>query len=110
ERAEQRSRGHRVEAITLTQPMKETLVYPVRTALEDRKLRLPPDPVIRSDLRGIKRVWSSGNYCRFEADRGPNGHSDRFWALALAIHAGKQGQAAGAHFERVERRGGLISF
>jgi phage FluMu gp28-like protein len=26
---------------------------------------------------------------RFTADRGTNGHSDRFWALALAMHAGK---------------------
>lgn len=110
ERAAQKIGNSRVEAITLTQPMKETLVYPVRTILEDRKLRLPPDPVIRSDLRGIKRVWTSGSHCRFEADRGPNGHSDRFWALALALHAGKQAQTTGAHFERVERHGGLISF
>lgn len=110
ERAEGSHGKSRVEAITLTLPMKEALVYPVRTAMEDRKLRLPADPLIRSDLRGIKRYWTSGTHCRFEADRGPGGHSDRFWALALAIHAGKVPPPAEAHYECVERRGTLLSF
>jgi phage FluMu gp28-like protein len=27
---------------------------------------------------------------RFAADRGMNGHADRFWGLALAVHAAKR--------------------
>jgi len=28
---------------------------------------------------------------RFDADRSDNGHADRFWALALALHAAGNG-------------------
>ena len=31
-------------------------------------------------------MTAAGNI-RFSADRSENGHSDRFWALALALHA-----------------------
>jgi phage FluMu gp28-like protein len=44
---------------------------------------------LKSDIRAIrKEVTASGNV-RFAADRGTNGHADRFWGLALALHAGK---------------------
>ena len=36
--------------------------------------------------RAETRPPAAGNI-RFSADRGENGHSDRFWALALALHA-----------------------
>ena len=34
------------------------------------------------------KTTASGNI-RFAGERGKNGHCDRFWALALALHAGK---------------------
>lgn len=78
---------HRVEAVTFTPRVKEALAYPVRGAMEDRKLRIPYDPKIRADLRLItKQVTAAGNV-RFTAERTPDGHADHFWALALAKHA-----------------------
>jgi phage FluMu gp28-like protein len=38
-------------------------------------------------LRAIKRETTFAGNIRFAADRGGNGHADRFWALALAIRA-----------------------
>ena len=94
ERAALRYGAHRVEGITFTAGTKETLAYPVRTAFERRTLRIPADPKLRSDLRAIRRETAPGGHTRFSADRGKNGHADRFWALALALHAAKQPAAS----------------
>jgi len=77
----------RVEAVTFTPRVKETLAYPMRGAMEDRKFRIPYDPKIRADLRQVtKQITAAGNI-RFTAERTPDGHSDRFWAAGLALHA-----------------------
>lgn len=89
ERAQQRFGKYKVEGIHFTGPVKEELAYPVRAAFEDRSVRIPHDDKIRSDLRAIKKDTTASGNIRFTADRGKNGHSDRFWALALALHAGK---------------------
>jgi phage FluMu gp28-like protein len=88
ERAQQRF-GYKVEPVTFTGPVKEELAYPVRAAFEDRSVRVPQDTAIRSDLRAVKKETTAAGNLRFTADRGKNGHADRFWALALALHAGK---------------------
>lgn len=87
ERAQERYGAHRVEGLTLTAPLKEALAYPLRTALEDRRLRLPADDTLRADLRSVRRELTAAGHYRFAAERTPDGHADRFWALALAIHA-----------------------
>lgn len=87
ERAQEKFGTYKVEPVRFTAQVKEELAYPVRSAFEDRAIRIPHDDHIRADLRGIRKVTTSAGNIRFEADRGPDGHSDRFWALALAIHA-----------------------
>lgn len=86
--------SYAVEGVTFTPRVKETLAYPVRAQMEDRRLRIPLDSHIRADLRSVtKQVTAAGNV-RFTAERTPDGHADRFWALALAIHAGSGTQGA----------------
>lgn len=78
---------YRVECVTFTPHVKEALAYPVRGAMEARRLRIPYQNEIRADLRSMtKQVTAAGNI-RFTAERTPDGHADRFWGLALAIHA-----------------------
>lgn len=70
------------------------LPYPVRARMEDRRMRIPMDGKIRADLRAVtKQVTMAGNI-RFTAERTPDGHSDRFWALALGIHAASGAEGA----------------
>ncbi len=77
----------RVEAVTFTSKVKEALAYPIRSKMEERRLRIPYDKHIRADLRSVtKQVTAAGNV-RFTAERTPGGHADRFWALGLAIEA-----------------------
>ncbi len=98
ERALTRFGARRVEAITFTTAVKEELAYPLRAAFEERSLRLPPDKFLRADLRAIKKSATASGHVRFDADRGPGGHADRFWALALALHAARTPQKA-SHYE-----------
>ncbi|MBS0599589.1 MAG: terminase family protein [Proteobacteria bacterium] len=78
----------RVEGITFTAKAKEALAYPVRGAMQDRKLRIPYSPAIRADLRSVSKQTSVGGNIRFTAERTSDGHADHFWALALAVQAG----------------------
>ncbi|MBS0476835.1 MAG: hypothetical protein JSR28_17025, partial [Proteobacteria bacterium] len=78
---------HRVEAVNFSAQVKEALAYPLKGAMEDRKLRIPEDGTIRADLRKVQKVTTSAGNVRFVAESTPDGHADRFWALALAKHA-----------------------
>jgi len=77
----------RIEGVTFTGQVKEAMAYPLRGAMEDRKVRIPEDPKIRSDLRKVQKVTTAAGNIRFVAESTPDGHADRFWALALALHA-----------------------
>lgn len=78
---------YRVEGVNFTPAVKEALAYPLKGKMEDRRLRIPFDKHVRADLRQVtKQVTAAGNI-RFTAERTPDGHADRFWALALAVHA-----------------------
>lgn len=85
--AQKRFGEYAVEAVTFTPRVKEALAYPVRSRMEDRRLRLPFNKEIRADLRSVTKQVSAGGNIRFTAERTPDGHADRFWALALAIEA-----------------------
>ncbi len=88
ERAKSRF-GYKVEAISFTGAVKEELAYPVRAAFEDRSLRVPDDKNLVADLRSIRKETTASGNVRFTGERNSNGHADRFWALGLALHAGK---------------------
>lgn len=79
--------GRKVEAVNFTGPVKEELAFPLRGSFEDRAIRIPSSPELRADLRAIQKDTTAAGNIRFRADRGPGGHADRFWALALARHA-----------------------
>lgn len=88
ERAVKRFGLHRVEAVNFSGKVKEELAYPLKAAFEDRTLRLPDDRALIADLRKIRKTTTAAGNIRFEAERDSDGHADRFWALALAVHAG----------------------
>lgn len=89
--------GRRAEGVTFTGPVKESMAYPLKAALEDRTLRIPDDPAVFSDFRAIRKTTTSAGNIRFEGERTKDGHSDRFWACALSLHA-KSGSPKGPMF------------
>ena len=89
ERAAKKFGAYRVEGISFTTSTKEGLAYPVRVAFEDRTIKVPFTNAIRADLRGVRKEVTSSGHTRFAGERNRYGHCDRFWALALALHAAK---------------------
>ncbi|MDH5299511.1 MAG: terminase family protein, partial [Desulfobulbaceae bacterium] len=81
---------YRVELVTFSPRVKEELAYPLRGKMEDKKLRIPYRPAIRADLRAVTKETTAAGNIRFTAERSENGHSDRFWALSLAVAAARQ--------------------
>ena len=65
----------------------------------------PYDPNIRADLRAVTKQVSRAGNVRFTAERNADGHADRFWALALALHAA--GNAQGPTYATSRPRQGL---
>lgn len=91
ERCAEKFGAWRVEEIVFTRGSKEMLAGPVRSIFEDRAIRIPEDERFIGDLRMIKKE-SVGDHVRYVAeddDGEADSHADRFWALALALHAGK---------------------
>lgn len=81
----------RVEGLIFTAQIKQVLAQDLRRRFEDKTIRIPPDPAIRDDLHSIRRTTTIAGNIRFDAERNGDGHADRFWALALAVHAGEDG-------------------
>lgn len=96
--------AYRVELVTFTPRVKEALAYPVRGNMEDKRLRIPFDSAIRADLRAVTKVTTDAGNIRFTAERGTNGHADRFWALALALHAAQTEGGGRAEYQTVSKR------
>lgn len=89
ERAQEMFGKYRVEAVTFTGPTKERLAYPVRSAFEDRGIRIPfGDDLLVSDLRKIRKTRTAAGNIRFVATDDEQGHGDRFWSIALGMEAG----------------------
>ena len=93
EYAQDRFGKYRVEAVNFSGPVKADLAMPLRASFEDRTIRIASDPEIREDLHKIRKTTTAAGNVRYEGERDENGHSDRFWALALARHA--KGDSAG---------------
>lgn len=89
ERAQKKFGTYKVERVSFTASVKEDLAYPVRAAFEDKSIRIPEGKALMADLRAVRKETTAAGNIRFTADRGKNGHADRFWALALAVQAGK---------------------
>lgn len=95
--------GYRCEAVRFNNTVKEELAFPLRAAHEDRTLRYARDEKLRADLRGIKKDTTAAGNIRFIGESADS-HCDRFWAKALALHAGKTTPATNvAIFENTRR-------
>jgi phage FluMu gp28-like protein len=77
----------RVEAVTFNMAVKEDLAVRTRRNFEDKTIRIPEDRALRSAIHNIRRIATAGGHFRFDAERSEAGHSDEFWALALALMA-----------------------
>jgi len=100
----------RVEKVTFTQKVKEDLAYHAYTMFDDKLVVTPPDQVIRDDLHSVKRITTSAGNARFDvASDETDGHADRFWAMCLALQAGRYSGGLLVVTSRGRRQGKTIT-
>lgn len=97
--------GIRVEPVMFTNQIKERLAFGLRSEMEDRRVRIPADREIREDLHSVSRGFTAAGGASLDSGRtGDGSHADRFWALALAVHAARPCMGPGIAYERVAGR------
>ncbi len=79
--------SYKVEKVTFTSPVKQELAGGLRIKVEDQLVRIPVDNKIRNDWHRVKKIITAAGNIRFDSDSSKEGHSDRFWAAALGVHA-----------------------
>ncbi|MGQ9696944.1 MAG: phage terminase large subunit family protein [Armatimonadota bacterium] len=89
--AEEMAQAHplRVEPVIFTARVKEDLAVGLRVAFQSRDIEIPADRGLISQIHAVRRAVTSAGNARFDADDQGHEHADRFWALALALHAAR---------------------
>lgn len=89
--------GWLVEPTAMGRPMKEESAERVKQFIEQKRVGVPADNRVRDDICSMRRVIVSnreghvGSLSYEGSTR--DSHCDRFWALALALHAAEAGQS-----------------
>ena len=100
-----------VEGVLMTGPRRLDVATALREAVEDRRLRIPPNNDLRRDLHAVRAEAGPTGAPRLLAGRsGTDGHADRFWALALACTAAREGNASIEGASAGPRAAGLAGF
>ncbi len=96
--------GSKVEEVTFSASTKEDLALWQKQCFEDKKVRVPSDKKVRNDLHAVKKIVTSAGNVRYDANQDELGHADRFWASALALHAGRHDFTGPVKYESVRKR------
>jgi len=74
----------KVRGVQFAPAVKERMAKKVRIMMEEKKMRIPNDPMLISHILSIKRVANRTNNFSYEAESDEH-HGDQFWAMALAL-------------------------
>jgi phage FluMu gp28-like protein len=102
----------RVEGVTFNMAVKEDMAVRTRRNFENSTIRIPEDRALRSAIHNIRRIPTAAGHFRFDAERSEAGHSDEFWALALALLAadGRKVTLGFAQGSRIGARNAMRGF
>ena len=81
--------GSKVIPVYFSAKNKEELAEKLRAKFQDRLIRIPADPDLREDLHSVRKTVTNAGNVRYEGST-QESHADRFWSLALAVHAATQ--------------------
>lgn len=94
----------KVEGIYFTAQTKEEMAQGIKLGLQHREFILPNDKNLHHQIHSIRRIATSGNNFRYDADRDENGHADTFWSFALSNLACGNTQTINYWSQRAERK------
>jgi len=81
--------GSKVIPVYFTAKTKEELSEKLRIKFQDRLIRVPDDADLREDLHSVRKTLTPSGNVKIEGGT-KDSHADRFWSLALAVHAASQ--------------------
>lgn len=99
ERIQKKHGRMKVEPVAFSLPVKEDLATGLYSAFTEETIRIPLEDSalksalpgtaaqLREDLCSIRRIVTAAGNVRYDAPHTDEGHADRAWALALAVHA-----------------------
>ncbi len=76
----------KVIKVNFSAKTKEELASRLKTKFQDRNIRIPIDKNLREDLHSVKKSLTPAGNIKIEGSTADS-HADRFWSLALAVHA-----------------------
>ena len=77
----------RCEGVSLVGQIKETLAVDLHIIFENEEIQLPRNRELTSQIHSIKKSSTDAGYSRYDTEKNERHHADKFWALALAVHA-----------------------
>lgn len=75
----------RVEGLLMNPSLQLDIATAAREMFEEGLVRLPDDPTLRAEIRGIKKTTGPTGKPRLVTEHSADGHSDRAWALFYAL-------------------------
>ena len=79
----------KVIPVYFTNKVKDELASRVKAVFQDKIISIPPDKDLIEDLHSVKKTLTKAGNIRYEGET-EDSHADRFWSLALALHAANQ--------------------
>jgi len=81
----------KVEGVQFTQQTKEGLAVYGKRRMEEMKVRVPDDDMVRASFSSIKKTQNAIGQFRFDTEHDAKyGHADHWWAFCLAETAAQQ--------------------
>lgn len=77
----------KVVPVYFTAKSKEEITFKLKSKFTDRAIRIPIDTDLREDLHSVRKMVSKSGNIVISAERTDLGHADRFYGLALGVHA-----------------------
>ncbi len=81
---------------------KETLAEDLKIAFENETVAIPRSRELTSQIHSVKKMPTEAGYARFDTEKNERHHADKFWALALAVHAAGLGKERKRQRKKVE--------
>lgn len=78
---------HKAEGVNFTAALKSEMAGDLKIALEGNNLYIPADRDLMLQLHSVRKVVTTAGNIRLDSEHDEAHHADKFWALALALHA-----------------------
>jgi len=79
----------KVLPVYFTNKAKDELASRIKAVFQDKMISIPADKDLIEDLHSVKKALTKAGNVRYEGET-EDSHADRFWSLALALHAASQ--------------------